>query len=144
MEKEADYIERIEITSLWHDKNRIDWSLRPDVNILSGVNVMGKSTIINKAIKQLKIFNTHCVNNCPTEGVTFTFSPQDATYVHFDVSRSIDRPLIDSSLLEKMSDPNVKTELDWQLYQLQRLFLNYQVNIGNRIIEALTSSDPVE
>lgn len=41
-----------------------------------------------------------------------------------------------------MADKNVKTELDWQLYQLQRRYLDYQVNIGNRIIECLTSGNP--
>ena len=41
-----------------------------------------------------------------------------------------------------MADKNVKTELDWQLYQLQRRYLDYQVNIGNRIIECLTSDGP--
>ena len=49
-----------------------------------------------------------------------------------------------SELLEKMSDANVRTELDWQLYQLQRRYLNYQVNIGNRIIGMLTSGSPEE
>ena len=32
--------------------------------------------------------------------------------------------------------------MDWQLYQLQRRYLDYQVNIGNRIIELLTSGVP--
>ena len=31
------------------------------------------------------------------------------------------------------------TELDCQIYQLQRKYLDYQVNIGNRIIEVLQS-----
>ena len=46
--------------------------------------------------------------------------------------------------MEKMADKNVKSELDWQLYQLQRRYLDYQVNIGNRIIECLTSGHPEE
>jgi ABC-type glutathione transport system ATPase component len=71
-----------------------------------------------------------------------TFYPEDATMVHFDVIRSFDRPLFHSNLAEKMADKNVKTELDWQLYQLQRRYLDYQVNIGNRIIELLSSGDP--
>ena len=38
MEKKiADYISRIEIESMWGRKH-IVWDLRPDVNILSGVN----------------------------------------------------------------------------------------------------------
>ena len=38
MKKQAEYIKRIEIKGLWGRKN-IAWDLRPDVNILSGVNV---------------------------------------------------------------------------------------------------------
>ena len=75
-------------------------------------------------------------------GVSFVFSPEDATYIHFDVIRSFDRPLLNSELLGKIGNQKVKTELDWQLYQLQRRYLDYQVNIGNRIIELLTGGKP--
>ena len=34
-----------------------------------------------------------------------------------DALRNAANPLIHSELLEKMADKNVKTELDWQLYQ---------------------------
>ena len=62
--------------------------------------------------------------------------------MRFDVIRSFDRPLIHGNLLEKLADTRVATELDWQLYQLQRRFLDYQVNVGNRMIAMLTSGDP--
>ena len=39
-------------------------------------------------------------------------------------------------------DLTLVTELDWQLFQLQRKYLDYQVNIGNRIIAVLQSGDP--
>ena len=48
----ADGISRIEINSLWGRKH-IVWNLRPDVNILSGVNGTGKSTILNKTVSRL-------------------------------------------------------------------------------------------
>ena len=34
-------------------------------------------------------------------------------------------------------DLSMATELDWQLYKLQRKYLDYQVNIGNKIIAEL-------
>ncbi len=43
--------------------------------------------------------------------------------------------------LTKM-DMSLATELDWQIFQLQRKYLDYQVNIGNRIISVLQSGDP--
>lgn len=39
-------------------------------------------------------------------------------------------------------DLTLVTELDWQLFQLQRKYLDYQVNIGNRIIAVLQSGEP--
>ena len=141
MKKQADYIKRIEIKRLWGRKD-ISWELRPDVNILSGVNGIGKSTILNRSVNSLTALEGGALSNGSTPGVHFVFSPEDATLIHFDVIRSFDRPLIHSELLEKMADKNVKTELDWQLYQLQRRYLDYQVNIGNRIIECLTSGGP--
>ena len=137
----AEYIKRIEIEALWGRKH-IVWDLRRDVNILSGVNGIGKSTILNRAATTLDhMAGGVDIDVKDVEGVKMTFYPENATTIHFDVIRSFDRPLFHSNLAEKMADKNVKTELDWQLYQLQRRYLDYQVNIGNRIIECLTSGD---
>ena len=56
MKKTANYIQRIEIDSLWGGRRHIVWDLRPDVNILSGVNGVGKSTILNRVVKNLLEF----------------------------------------------------------------------------------------
>ena len=53
MQKYADYIVQIEIDSLWGGKKHILWNLDRQVNILSGMNGVGKSTIINKVVKGL-------------------------------------------------------------------------------------------
>jgi predicted ATPase len=143
MKKQADYIKRIEIRGLWGRKN-ISWELQPDVNILSGVNGGGKSTILNKSVNTLDMLEGGSLDNESGLNVHFVFSPEDATFIHYDVIRSFDRPLLHGDLMEKMADKNVKSELDWQLYQLQRRYLDYQVNVGNRIIECLTSGRPEE
>lgn len=141
MKKQAKYIKSIEIPALWGRKH-IVWNLRPDVNILSGINGIGKSTILNQSINGLDILQGGELGRKVVPGVNLTFFPENSTTIKFDVIRSFDRPLLHSDLLEKMADKNVRTELDWQLYQLQRRYLDYQVNIGNRIIELLTSGDP--
>ncbi len=138
MEKFAEFIKCIEIKSLWGRKN-ITWNLQPEVNILSGINGIGKSSILNQSVESLQgILNTKNMVQDGTTSVKLHLWPEDATSIRYDVIRSFDRPLLHSNLLEKMADKNVKTELDWQLYQLQRRYLDYQVNIGNRIIEQLT------
>ena len=89
MERPADYIKRIEILSLWSGRKHVVWNLRPDVNILSGVNGVGKSTILNKMISQLR-HRTDQLKSSSVPGVVIDFAPEDATTVHFDVIRSFD------------------------------------------------------
>ena len=139
MEQQANYIQRIEIHGLW-DRYNISWDLRPDVNILSGINGIGKSTILNRSVHYLEELSGQ-IKRGEREGVRITFDHPDATYIPYDVIRSYDRPLIMGDFTARMADANVKSELDWQLYLLQRRYLDYQVNIGNRMIEFLSGDD---
>ena len=143
MQKFADYIKRIEIDSLWSGKKHIVWELDPHVNILSGINGQGKSTILNKVVKGLSQggeFPSHML-----KGVRLDVVPEDARWIRYDMIRSLD-----SSLSQVIADeegglrqvlPVIKAGggslLDFQLYHLQRKYLDYQVNIGNRIIAEL-------
>lgn len=141
MQKYADYITQIEIESLWNGKTKkhILWNLDRKVNILSGVNGVGKSTILNKVVKGLASggeFPSHML-----KGVHIKVSPEDAKWIRFDIIRSFDRPLINAEVVSQMNI-SLATELDWQLYKLQRKYLDYQVNIGNRIIQVLQSGKP--
>ena len=141
--KYADYIESIEIQDLWHRGIHVKWQLNPTVNILSGINGVGKSTIINHFAKGLSLLeNGEMPAGELTQGITLKLAPKGMDYIKFDVIRSFDRPLINSSLLEKLADTRVKTELDWHLYRLQKRYLDYQVNIGNQMIALLTSGKP--
>ena len=139
MEVQANYIRRIEIHGLWHRYN-IAWELRPDVNILSGINGVGKTTILNRSVGYLEQ-TTGEVKSDEKSGVHVFFDNPEATFIPYDVIRSYDRPLIMGDFTARMADPNVKSELDWQLYLLQRRYLDYQVNIGNKMIELLSGDE---
>ena len=104
MQKYADYIRRIEIDSLWSGKKHVVWELNRQVNILSGINGVGKSTILNKVVK------------------------------------SVNSPMLDNETLN-MVDTRIRSALDFQLYHLQRKYLDDQVNIGNRIIAELQTGN---
>ena len=145
MPKYADYIKRIEIDSLWSGKKHIVWNLNRQVNILSGSNGQGKSTILNKVVKGLSAggeFPSHML-----KGVKLDVSPEDAKWIRFDVIRSLDtniaQTLKEGESYVRQALPTLGAVgggfslLDFQLYHMQRKYLDYQVNIGNRIIAEL-------
>ena len=139
--KYAEYIKQIEIESLWSGRRHVVWNLDRQVNILSGINGVGKSTILNKVVKGLASggeFPSHML-----KGVHLIVEPEDAKWIRYDVIRSFDRPILNLDAVGKLNTAlsDLTTELDLQLFFLQRKFLDYQVNIGNRIIACLQSGD---
>lgn len=140
MGKYANYIKRIEIDNLWN-RLSVKWELRPDVNILSGINGIGKTTILNRVIQYLEEHETQeFQNRNVVEEVKVTLEPTSASSIPYNVIRSYDRPLLLKDMVQK-ADGHINSELDWQLYLLQRRYLDYQVNISNRMIELLSSGD---
>lgn len=138
--KRANYIESISIENLWN-KLTVKWQLRPDVNILSGINGVGKTTILNRIVSFLEQHEGDKTSNIqPVEGVSVTFDQPEADYIAYNVIRSYDRPLMLKEVALKV-DKDILSELDWQLYLLQKKYLDYQVNIANRMIECLGSDD---
>ena len=136
--KYADCIRMIEIDSLWSGKKHIVWHLDPHVNILSGINGVGKSTILNKVFRSV---NTNGdLQNHLLKGVHLTVEPEDATHIRYDIIRSMDSPLLNNETIN-LVDSRISSALDFQLYHLQRKYLDYQVNIGNRIIEQLQAGN---
>ena len=133
------YIERIEIDALWNGRKHIRWDLQPGVNILSGVNGVGKSTILNRVIMHLLDVDKEVRRN---DGVHLTFFPNEAKSVDFEVIRSFDKPMLSSEIMNKLTDNQMQTELDLHIYHLGRKWLDYQVNLSNRMVELFASNDP--
>ena len=64
MKKYAEYIQQVEIAELWNGRKHIVWHLDPEVNVLSGANGIGKSTILNRVVSGVKSLDV-------TRGCTF-------------------------------------------------------------------------
>ena len=112
--------------------------------MLSGINGVGKSTILNRVVKSIAI-NGDILNHM-LKGVHIISEPEDATHVRFDIIRSLDSNISQTltegeavmrETLSALAGMGGGSLLDLQLYNLQRKYLDYQVNIGNRIIAEL-------
>lgn len=132
--KYAEYIKSIEITALWGKRKHIMWNLDRSVNILSGINGVGKSTILSKIIHSIGDGGALKIESSPSVKVTLV--PEDATHIRYNVIRSLDSPVLDLGTMAHV-DSRITSALDFQLYHLQRKYLDYQVKVGNKIIEEL-------
>ena len=115
MEQQADYIRRIEIKGLWARFN-IQWDLRPDVNILSGINGVGKTTILNRSVGYLEQLSGDIqlsgeMKSDAKNGVHLFFDNPAATYIPYDVIRSYDRPLIMGDFTARLATVSVAAPL---------------------------------
>lgn len=88
--KYADYIKEIEIDALWGGRKHIKWTLDPHVNVLSGVNGDGKSTILRRAITGARAVGTDAQlrlqgKSAEVEsGIRILTEPADAEYVRYN------------------------------------------------------------
>ena len=139
MKEVANYIKSIEIESLWNGKKHVKWNLNPGVNILSGVNGVGKSTILNRVIMHL--LNIDKLDR-QADGVKLEYDVEGAHCVDFDVIRSFDRPVLSGDIMKKVTDTQLQTELDFHIYVLQRRYLDFQVTLSNQMVELFTKQDP--
>ena len=152
MTAKADYITRIEAKGLWGTLD-LEWNLQPDVNILSGRNGSGKTTLI-RALAQL----TRTGELLPgvsrlLREVAVTFDNGDrivsgqrqpANGHNIDIISTFDNRLKELDAVQRLSDGTVKTELDWEIFRLQKRYLSYQLAQGKKAIELLTAKAPQE
>ena len=110
--KYAEYIKTVEIDALWGKRKHILWHLDRHVNILSGVNGIGKSTILRKTLLN-------------SDGVHLTLFPEDATEFRYDV---IEKFTVEpDSQLEKLEKRflEYKTSADEERAAKVTLFYDY-------------------
>jgi ABC-type lipoprotein export system ATPase subunit len=187
------FITKIEINNLW-DRYDLVWNLDRHVNILSGINGIGKSTVLNIIgsiisegtlsekltelidIAVIKFDNKHeirftngryLIERAKTNEKyrKISDSIKEANYAVYEKLKSgklgiigfddnliigewnkqipcnlistFDKLLKESSL----PDENVKTELDKDIYLLQKQYLDYQLNIGKKAFEVVSKSN---
>ncbi len=155
MPENINYISKVEISNLWNRFN-IEWNLNSDINILAGINGSGKTTIIGLMLLAMgRGYSSEMVSSeieFDTTIVTFNNGNQYIIHknnpitldkfvdnyietlaqIKIDIVSTFDTFLQTNESVRKLSDDNVKTELDWEIYQLQKKYINYQLNISKR------------
>ena len=151
MAESIQFITKIEIKNLW---NRYDlvWNLDRDVNILSGINGSGKSTILSIIAKFVAIRYLPPELSDLIDALAITFDNNEkftATNKFIQGVNIINRSIIvnristfDEPTKEGIwLDENVKTELDKEFYRLEKRYLDYQLNIGKKAFEIVSHSN---
>lgn len=54
------------------------------------------------------------------------------THMNVSVVSTFDSSLKQAEAIQKLSNDKVATELDWEIYNLQKQYLDYQLNVGKR------------
>lgn len=107
MKKYAEYIQQVEIAELWNGRKHIVWHLDPEVNVLSGANGIGKSTILNRVVSGVK-----SLDGLEESGISIVTYPEDANMLRYDI----------------ITTPEVRCEFDENLNLLQERVSHYPHN----------------
>lgn len=107
MKKYAEYIQQVEIAELWNGRKHIVWHLDPEVNVLSGANGIGKSTILNRVVSGVK-----SLDGLEESGISIVTYPEDANMLRYDI----------------ITTPEFRSEFDENLNLLQERVSHYPHN----------------
>ncbi|MCC8089490.1 MAG: ATP-binding protein [Rikenellaceae bacterium] len=152
MSENHNYIKTVAIKGLW-GRYDLEWHLNPDVNILSGINGSGKSTVIRSLVKILrsKQFPAHIRGVIEEIDVIFengdmliSGNGNKLSDYRIDVISTFDNRMKELEAMQKLSDGLVRTELDWELYMLQRRYMSYQLEQSRKVIRLLRGTAPQE
>lgn len=144
-------ITSIQVTGLWNQHN-LQWQLTPGVNILSGTNGSGKSTILRCLADMFRSGKISPLRQNLVEQIIVTFDDQttvssnqpfETHRFNIDVISTFDMGLRESDAISKLSGGQVRTELDWELYRLHTEYLNFQLDMSKELIATLMRGEHI-
>lgn len=146
---DSPYMEKIRITGLYGN-SAAEWRLNRGVNILSGINGSGKSTVLENLSNLFRPGTFRFNPNKPVEKIEIFFengeslSSDRATDREYnvDIISTFDSTLKVLEAVQKLSGNQVRSDLDWELYRLQQRYLSYQLSLGKEAINILLEKGP--
>jgi ABC-type lipoprotein export system ATPase subunit len=159
MNEPIKYIAKVEIKNLW-GRYDIEWNLDPSVNVLSGINGSGKSTVLNcigliigtNVLVEEFLEKVDLVTITLNNNKIFTSNGREimsnkklrVNQVNIEVFKSLNLDFINTfdQPLNQNASPNekVKTKLDKDIFNLQKKYLDYQLNIGKKAFEIVSKN----
>ena len=159
MNEPIKYISKVEIKNLW-GRYDIVWNLDPSVNVLSGINGSGKSTVLEcvsyitfaKALPEDFAKKIESVKAIFNNGKAFILNRDNSTtskrlipdLVNVEILNSLKVSIVSTfdNILNQNASPNEKviTELDKDIFNLQKQYLDYQLNIGKKAFEIVSKN----
>jgi energy-coupling factor transporter ATP-binding protein EcfA2 len=189
MEKEVSKITKVEIKKLWGRYDLV-WNLHPDVNVLSGINGSGKSSILDCIFGLLSngefsikvehlfekiiiefdnmeymdfvyfidsqknsdyilpnasivvVLNTEDKNKLENKNIYFGLINFANNYEFLNLPKTCKISTFDTEILGiEKPDKEVHTVLDREIFTLQKRYLDFQLNIGKKVIEAISKGN---
>ncbi len=145
MENKGAYIRSIDIIELWGVYN-IHWEVNPGVNVLAGVNGSGKSTILRSLGEMFAGCNVSEGLRERIADIVLTFD--DGSRASFDdchvlshckadIVSTFDTRLKGAEAIQKLTEDRVRTELDWEIFRIEKRYLAYLLEIGKRVIQMM-------
>ncbi len=162
----------IKIEGLWREANVFDWELKPDVNILSGANGSGKSTILRilyfiltgNENKLRKLYDyedgggEYCfyefyriellLNKSRYNASTFWFqdpNPEAISHLTIDFFASLDQQAVSREDIQAVSknNTNIRSQIDFDLYHHQIQYTKYLLSIAKRAEKTYANGDNI-
>jgi len=140
-----DYIDIVEKVNIVFDNAKTSFhvSISDTVSNLEKLKDEPELYNFNSRINDiLKKISEQTNESKKTETVNFSvvIHPKNIT-IRLDVINTFEQPLKESESIQKLSNNEIKTELDFQIFNLQKKYLDYQITVGNRAIEVLQKGE---
>ena len=149
-------IANVEIKLLW-GRFDLEWDLHPDVNILSGINGSGKSTLLEclaflltegmlpefleKKIQKIKVCFDDGRSIHFDRNVGYNGAKEAVAKLNKDVKINIIKTFDNILLNTGRYNDEVITELDGEIFRLQKQYLDYQLKIGKKAFEIVSRAN---